>query len=167
MLGQHRRRWPSIKPALAKMLAKYISYYAWDFRPDKTPPSWRVMRKSQFSLAYDDTRPCSHITKRWLVDFSGLRRSPTAPVILPSDDLSWIFLSYEDPRPHQSYYRAMTTCRGSFCPTWIPVRTIQITLRWLVVDLPGLRRSPSAPVISSCDDLSWTCHVTKCYFPIG
>ena len=81
----------------------------------------------------------------------GLRRSPSAPVRLSCDDLSYTFLVYDDPHPHQSDYPVMT-CRG---PLW-PVRTSQISLRWLVVHLLGLRRSPSAPVRLPCDDLSCT-----------
>ena len=77
------------------------------------------------------------------------------PVRLPCHDLLCTFLAYNDLRPHQSDYPVMT-CRVPSWPTTISVRTSQIILWWLVVHLPGLRRSPSAPVRLSCNDLSCT-----------
>ena len=85
----------------------------------------------------------------------GLQRSPSAPVRIPCDDLSYTFLVYDDPHPHQSDYSVMT-CRAPSRPTTISIRTSQITLWWLVVHLLGLRRSPSAPVRLFCNDLSCT-----------
>ena len=65
----------------------------------------------------------SQITLWWLVvHLLGLRRSPSAPVRLPCDDLSYTFLVYDDPHPHQSYYPVMT-CRAPSWPTTIHVST--------------------------------------------